>query len=111
MNQVTTAVQSDVLNYIIASFETIAAEAQSGYENEGRGAVVLDLRDSPQVSGHYLSLSRILIEVGPLPDDKAGEYLLTYNPASEVVILTKLPGDRVLLFKFAFEMNDGSKKD
>ena len=55
MNQVTTAVQSDVLNYIIASFETIAAEAQSGYENEGRGAVVLDLRDSPQVSGHYLA--------------------------------------------------------
>ncbi|MEM7342799.1 MAG: hypothetical protein AAF485_01020 [Chloroflexota bacterium] len=103
MNQVTTAVQSDVLNYIIASFDTITADAQAGYQNEGRGAVVIDLRHSPQVSGYYLSLSRILIEVGPLPDDRAGEYLLTYNPTSELVVLTKLPGDRVLLFKFAFE--------
>ncbi len=104
MNQVTTDIQSDILNYIISSFETIVAEAHSGYKSEGRGAVVIDLRHSPHVSGGYLSVSRILVEVGPLPDDNAGSHLRTYNPACEVVILARLPGERVLLFKFAYEI-------
>ena len=104
MNLVTTDIQSDILNYIVSSFETIVAEAHTGYKREGRGAMVIDMRQSPQVSGGYLSVSRILVEIGPLPNDNAGNHLQTYNPACEVVILLRLPEERVFLFKFAYEV-------
>ena len=79
------------LDYIMSMFETIAARAQTGYSNEGRGAMIVDLTNTPEVAGGYLSISRLLIELGAVPDKVLEHTLGDYDPATEFVAVVRRP--------------------
>lgn len=77
------------LDYILAMFELIAHKAQTGYANEGRGAMIVDLTNMPEVNGGYLSLTRLLVELGDIPDQTLEETLQSYSPETEFVAVVR----------------------
>lgn len=79
---------------IMAWFETIARQARSGYNGEGRGAMIVDL-SRPEVAGGYLSISRLLVELGGITDEKLEQTMRSYDPGSEFVAIVRRP-DRSL---------------
>ena len=70
-------------------FETIADITRAGYLNEGRGAMVVDLSRTPEVNGGYLSISRLLVDLGVVPDKTLEQTLLAYDPAVEFVVIVR----------------------
>ena len=77
------------LDHIMSMFETIAARTRAGYTNEGRGAMIVDLTNVPEVAGGYLSISRLLIELGAVPDKALEHTLGAYDPATEFVAVVR----------------------
>ena len=77
------------LDYLMIMFETIAPRARSGFANEGRGAMIVDLTNLPEVGGGYLSISRLLVELGAVPDKKLGQTLQSYDPLTEFVAIVR----------------------
>lgn len=88
------SVESD-LQQVASMFETIVDMTRAGYLNEGRGAMVVDLSSAPEVNGGYLSISRLLVELGDVPDKTLEQTLLAYEPAIEFVVIVRRP-DRTL---------------
>jgi hypothetical protein len=82
------SVEND-LDYIMSMFETIAHKARAGYANEGRGAMIVDFSTAPEVGGGYLSISRLLVELGTVPDKKLEQTLQDYNPVTEFVAVVR----------------------
>ncbi len=76
-------------------FEIIAHAARRGFADEGRGAMIVDLSHGPEVNGGYLSLSRLLVELGQVPDEQWEHTLRGYDPATEFVAIVRRP-DRSL---------------
>jgi hypothetical protein len=76
-------------------FDLIAEMARAGYGNEGRGAMIVDLSGGPEIRGGYLSLSRLLVELGSIPDETLRQTLQQYQPAIEFVAVVRR-ADRTL---------------
>jgi membrane-bound lytic murein transglycosylase len=70
-------------------FDVIADRARAGYLNEGRGAMIIDLSHAPEVGGGYLSISRLLIELGTVPDETLEQTLNAYNAETEFVAVVR----------------------
>ncbi len=77
------------LDHIISMFDIIAKRARAGYLNEGRGAMIVDLTNAPEVGGGYLSISRLLIELGTVPDKMLEQTLGTYDTETEFVAVVR----------------------
>ena len=92
----------DDLDYITSMFETIAAGARAGYTNEGRGAMIVDLTNAPEVGGGYLSISRLLIELGAVPDKVLERTLGVYDPATEFVAVVRRPNQSLHGYIFRY---------
>ena len=84
----TSSVESD-LKLVSSMLETITTMTRAGYLNEGRGAMVVDLSQSPEVNGGYLSISRLLVELGAIPDKALEQTLQAYDPAVEFVVIVR----------------------
>jgi SOS response regulatory protein OraA/RecX len=82
------SVESD-LELVSSMLETITDLTRAGYLNEGRGAMVVDLSQSPEVNGGYLSISRLLVELGVIPDKTLEQTLQAYDPAAEFVVIVR----------------------
>ena len=81
----------DDLAFIQSMFGTIARYARQGYADEGRGAMIVDLRRGPEIGGGYLSVSRLLVELGNLPDGQWEQTLQGYDPGAEFVVIVRRP--------------------
>jgi hypothetical protein len=84
----TSSVDSD-LKLVSSMRETITMMTRAGYLNEGRGAMVIDLSQAPEVNGGYLSISRLLVELGVIPDKALEQTLRAYDPAVEFVVIVR----------------------
>ena len=82
------SVASD-LDQVSSMFETITHMTRTGFVNEGRGAMVIDLSQTPEVNGGYLSISRLLVELGAVPDRTLEQTLQAYDPAIEFVVIVR----------------------
>ena len=77
------------LHFIMSMLDVIADRARAGYLNEGRGAMIIDLSHAPEVGGGYLSISRLLIELGTVPDKTLEQTLNAYNAETEFVAVVR----------------------
>jgi hypothetical protein len=84
----TSNVKSD-LKLVSSMLETITTMTRAGFLNEGRGAMVIDLSQTPDVNGGYLSISRLLVELGDVPDKTLEQTLQAYDPAVEFVVIVR----------------------
>lgn len=76
-------------------FDVIAEMSRAGYGNEGRGAMIVDLSGGAEIRGGYLSLSRLLVELGSIPDETLRQTLQQYQPVTEFVAVVRR-ADRTL---------------
>ncbi len=82
------SVESD-LEQVTSIFDAITDMTRAGYLNEGRGAMVVDLSQTPEVNGGYLSISRLLVQLGVVPDKALEQTLQAYDPAVEFVVIVR----------------------
>jgi hypothetical protein len=86
---------------ISSQWADFAAFAWKGYQAEGRGAVVLDLRNATRLRGtlnvptYYVAEgSEALRKQGGWPGDEISEVVATYDPQLDVVfVVLRLDGD------------------
>jgi hypothetical protein len=51
--------------------------------------MIIDLSHAPEVGGGYLSISRLLIELGTVPDETLEQTLNAYNAETEFVAVVR----------------------
>ncbi len=90
MDRTNLSIKGD-LTYIRTVFELLALKARLGFDDEGRGAMIIDLSHGPEPNGGYLSLSRLLVELGNLPDEQWETTLQGYDPDTEFVAIVRRP--------------------
>ena len=89
------------VRFIRSQWSDFAAFAFQKYRSEGRGAVVIDLRNASktgqglQVRTHYVAeASERLAKLGGWPSDEIKEVIADYDPAQDVLFLfLRLNGD------------------
>jgi hypothetical protein len=89
------------LAFIKSQWRDFAAFAFERFMSQGRGAIVLDLKnagrtgDKLRVPAHYVAdQSESLRKLGGWPSDEIEEVVQTYNPEQDVVFLIlRLDGD------------------
>ena len=81
----------DDLTCLRSVFDLIAPQASTGYVEEGRGAMIIDVSKPAEIEGGYLSLSRLLVELGNVPDSQWEQTLQGYDPTTEFVAIVRRP--------------------
>lgn len=99
----TAPVGMEELAVIESMFGVIAGQARQGYAEEGRGAMIVDLSGGPEISGGYLSLSRLLVELGGVPDGQWEATLQGYAPEAEFVVIVRRPDRSLRGYVLRFE--------
>ena len=79
----------DDLAYLKSVYDIIVHKARLGYAEEGRGAMIVDLTNPREIGGGYLSISRILVELGTVPDQQWEQTLQGYHPQIEFVAIVR----------------------